>query len=145
MARIVINLPDQFSYSTEIPVRISDINRGNHLGHVAMLAIIEEARTRFLYSLGFEAENKLSQGNGYLVTDVAIVYKRQAFYGQILKVEIAAADFREKSFDFLYRISESSGGVEVARAKTGHLLFNFETQKVAPVTPEFREKFISHH
>jgi acyl-CoA thioester hydrolase len=142
MSRVEINLPERYTFSTDMPIMISDINRGNHLGHVAMLAILEEARTRFLVSLGFNQEENLSQGNGYLVADAAIVYKKQAYYGQTLKVEIAGADFRDKSFDFVYRVSEASSGTEIARAKTGHLLFNFQTQKVAPVTPEFREKFI---
>jgi acyl-CoA thioester hydrolase len=142
MSRIEIKLPANFNFCADIPIRISDINRGNHLGHVAMLAILEEARTLFLISLGLNLESNSKQGNGYLVTDAAIIYKRQAFYGQTLKVEIAAVDFQAKSFDFVYRVCESLSGTEVARAKTGHLLFNFQTQKVVPITPEFSNKFI---
>jgi acyl-CoA thioester hydrolase len=142
MARIEINLPDKFLFSIEMPVRIGDINRGNHLGHVAMVALLEEARTRFLRSLGFANDGNLFQGIGYLVTDLAVIYKKQVFYGQVLKIEIAAADFQEKSFDFLYRVSESAGGTEVARAKTGHLLFNSQTQKVVPIMPDFQNKFV---
>jgi acyl-CoA thioester hydrolase len=139
MARIEVNLPAKFNFSTEIPIRVSDINRGNHLGHVAMLAMLEEARTRFLAALNINLEG--NSNNGYLVTDVAIVYKRQAYYQQTLKIEMAANDFHGKSFDFVYRVSEASSGTEVARAKTGHLLFDFQTQKVAPITPEFRNRF----
>jgi acyl-CoA thioester hydrolase len=142
MARLQISLPTEFNFSTEIPIRMSDINRGSHLGHVAMLAIIEEARTRFLTSLGFDLDGGLNQGTGYLVMDVAIIYKKQAYYGQTLKIEIAAVDFQEKSFDFLYKITETASGVEIARAKTGHLLFNFQMQKIVPITPDFRQKFV---
>jgi acyl-CoA thioester hydrolase len=141
MARIEVNLPAKFNFSTDIPIRISDINRGNHLGHVAMLAILEEARTRFLAAVNINLEGNLNQGNGYLVADVAIVYMRQAYYQQTMRIEIAVNDFQEKSFDFVYRVSEASSGTEVARAKTGHLLYNFQTQKVVPITPEFRNKF----
>jgi acyl-CoA thioester hydrolase len=142
MARLQINLPAQFTFSTDIPIRMGDINRGNHLGHVAMLAILEEARTQFLTGLGFNLEGGLNEGIGYLVTDAAIVYKKQAYYGQTLKIEIAAVDFQEKSFDFIYRVSVTSTGTEVARGKTGHVLYNFQTQKIAPITPEFKKRFI---
>jgi acyl-CoA thioester hydrolase len=141
MARIQINLPSEFSFSTEIPVRMSDINRGNHLGHVAMLGILEEARTRYLTSLGFDLEGGLNQGTGYLVTDAAIIYKKQARYGQTLKIEMVAADFQEKSFDLMYKILEAPSGAEIARAKTGHVLYNFQMQKMVPITPEFKKKF----
>ncbi len=140
MARIQIDLPSLFNFSTEIPIRMSDINRGNHLGHVAMLTILEEARTRFLINLGFNLEGGLNLGVGYLVTDAALIYKKQAYYGQSLRVEIAAVDFLGKSFDFVYKVSETTTGSEIARAKTGHLLFNFQTQKIIPVTPEFKQK-----
>ncbi len=37
MARINIELPDKFIYSTEIPIRITDINYGGHLAHDSVL------------------------------------------------------------------------------------------------------------
>ena len=46
MARVEIELPEQFPFATEIPIRISDINYGNHLGNDAVLSLAQEARVR---------------------------------------------------------------------------------------------------
>ena len=48
MARVKLQLPANFLFSTEIPIRISDINYGGHLGNDAVLSIVHEARIQFL-------------------------------------------------------------------------------------------------
>lgn len=49
---IGIEIPGRFQFSTDIRVRISDINYGMHVGHDSFLTITHEARVRFLKSLG---------------------------------------------------------------------------------------------
>ncbi len=53
MSRIKIEMPEKFIYKTEIPVRITDINYGGHLGNDSLLSIIHEARVRFLKHLEY--------------------------------------------------------------------------------------------
>ena len=53
MARIRIELPDRFAFSTAIPLLISHINYGNHLDNAQLLGVVSEARLRFLKSLGY--------------------------------------------------------------------------------------------
>jgi acyl-CoA thioester hydrolase len=140
MARIEINLPSDWPFSTLVPIRIGDINRGAHLSHVALVAILEEARAQFLVRLGYTDQVNIQGELGYIVGDVGIVYKSQAHYGQILKVEVAAVDFKEKSFDLVYRLSDSASGVDIARAKTGLLVFDYQKQKVVPVPEELKNR-----
>ena len=47
MARVKLQLPVTFSFQTNIPIRIGDINYGGHMGHDAVLPIIQEARVQF--------------------------------------------------------------------------------------------------
>ena len=54
MARISIELPEQFPFSTELEVRVSDLNYGNHLGNDQALGLIHEARRRYLRALALE-------------------------------------------------------------------------------------------
>jgi acyl-CoA thioester hydrolase len=142
MARIEINLPAKWLFTTGIPIRIGDINRGSHLSHVALVAILEEARAQFLVSLGYADEVNIQKGIGFILGDVGIVYKSQAHYGQIINVEIAVADLREKSFDLVYRLSDSSQNIEIARAKTGLLVFDYQLQKVVPLPEELKKQLI---
>ena len=53
MARIKIDMPDNYSFTTSLTVRINDINYGGHLGNEAVLAYIQEARMRFLNYLHY--------------------------------------------------------------------------------------------
>ena len=138
MSRITIDLPSEFTFSTDIPIRIGDINRGMHLGHDSFLTIIEEARARFIKSLGY-AENNI-EGVGLIMTDASIVYLRQGDYGQTLKVEIAINDFTTRSFDMVYRVSDRDTGVEMTRAKTGFVFYDYQKQKMVAVSPSLKEK-----
>ncbi|MFC1962725.1 acyl-CoA thioesterase [Chloroflexota bacterium] len=139
MSRIIISLPSEFSFSTNIPIRIGDINRGRHLGHEAVLIIMEEARVRFLHSVGY-TEWGIERA-GYIMADAGVIYKRQGNYGQTLKVEIAVTDFTSKGCDLVYRISDANDGAEIARAKTGILFYDYQQQKAVPVPEDFRKKF----
>jgi len=139
MARIKIDLPDNFIFSTEIPVLINNINRGNHLSYDSILPMMEETRIRFMHSLGYTREN--ISGAAFIVTDVGVVYKKQGRHGQILRLELALSDFTSKGLDIIYRISDADTGEEIARAKTGILFFDYQKQKVVPVPEEFRERF----
>ncbi|MFC1920034.1 acyl-CoA thioesterase [Chloroflexota bacterium] len=134
MSRITINLQSEFIFSTNIPIRIGDINLAGHLSHVSFFSIMEEARWRFIRSLGYKESNIL------IMTDASIVYIRQGNYGQTLKTEIAISDLTIKSFDMVYRISDKDTGVEMARSKTGHLMYDYHNQEVTEIPLSLKEK-----
>ena len=52
MERIKINLPETFTFSTIIKIRITDINYGGHVGNDSFLSLVHEARLQFLASNG---------------------------------------------------------------------------------------------
>lgn len=141
MARIKIDLPEKFDFSTEIPVRISDINYGGHLGHDSVLSLTHEARVRLLRKYGFTEMD--IDGSGLIISDVAIVYKSEAFYGETMNIEVAICDFSKYGCDFIYKITEKETGREIARAKTGIVFFDYENRKVAPVPQKFKAIFPS--
>jgi len=138
MARIEIQIPERFIFSTEVPIRISDINRGRHLAHDAVLSILEEARVRFMTSLGYKDEN--INGVGLITVDAGVIYKKQGFYGQTLRIELALADFTRKGCDIIYRMTNAETGEEMVRAKNGMLFYDYRQQKVTEVPAEFRQK-----
>ena len=99
MARVKLNLPDEFPFSTEIPIRIDDLNYGAHLGHDSILPLTHEARVQFLATLGYNEGD--IEGLSYIVADAVIIYKAQAFYGQTLKIELGIQDFTRNGCDFV--------------------------------------------
>ena len=136
MTRTKLELPDQFAFSTDIAVRIGDINYGGHLGNDAVLSLIHEARVRFLSRHGMSERD--AGGAGIIMTDVVIVYKSEVFYGSTLKIEVAVQGLTRTGCDFYYRLRDRASGKEVARAKTGIAFFDYETRKVMPVPDRFR-------
>lgn len=134
MARVKVSLPASFGFTTALPVRITDLNYGAHLGNDALLSLLHEARVQFLAHLGaaeFDPATKL----GFIMADVAIEYKAEAFYGDVLTIRMAADDLHKYGFDLVYLV-ENQGGREVARAKTGMLSFDYTTRKLRALPPE---------
>jgi len=141
MARINIKLPGKFAYSTQIKLRISDINYGGHLAHDSILSITHEARVRFLESLGYTEGN--IEGPGLILSDAALVYKSEAFYGQTLLVEIAVTDFSKYGCDLIYKLSDKENLKEIARAKTGIVFFDYKKREICRVPKKFKATFSS--
>jgi acyl-CoA thioester hydrolase len=137
MPRIKLEMPEDYIFSTSIPVRISDINYGNHLANDALLSIIHEARLQFLNSLGYSELDVA--GVGIIMGDVAIIYKNQAYYGDTLKIDMAVTGFSRKSCDFYYRITKDDDKV-VALCKTGIVFFDYTQAKPVSIPPAFLEK-----
>jgi len=140
MARIHIDLPETFLFETEITIRVSDLNYGNHVGNDNILSLLHEVRIRFYRHLGYKNELNVEGEVGQIVTDAAIVYKSEAFLGDILIGKIAVADFNKYGFDFVYQLINKITGKEVARAKTGTVYFDYSSRKIAMIPESFRTK-----
>ena len=141
MARIKIDLPDTFAFSTNIPICISDTNRGGHLGWDSMFRILDEASVQFWNSL--DLPEKEGERISRITVDAGINYRRQAYHGQTLRVEIAANEFTSKGFDLVYRVTELDSGTEIARAKSGILCYDYQKQKVILIPEELKNKLSS--
>jgi YbgC/YbaW family acyl-CoA thioester hydrolase len=140
MARIRIGLPDKFNFSTSIPVRISDVNYGGHVGNDSILSIIHEARLQFLKSLSY---TELDFGGVSLImSDVAIEFKTEAFYGDVIIAAVTASDISRVGFDLYYKLSRISNGSEhtIAIAKTGMICFDYDTRKVVAIPETIKEQ-----
>ena len=127
MVRVKLDMPSVYPFKTELTVRITDINYGGHLGNADVLALIHEARVRFLKSYGYSETD--IEGFGSIMLDATVVYRSQAFAGDVLEIEVAAHGFDRMGCDVFYRITNKATGAEVALAKTGISLFDYKNQK----------------
>lgn len=130
MARIKLQIPEKKLFETIIPVRITDINYGNHLGNDSMVSMLHEARVQWLNSLGFTELN--INGVGLIMSDLAVEYKQEAFAGETLIFSIYIGDSSSVSFELFYVVKNQANKI-VALAKTGIVCFNYEDRKVVPV------------
>ncbi len=139
MARIKLDLPADFPFTAELRVRITDINYGGHMGNDSLLGLLHEARVRFLAHFGLKELDIF--GLGLIMADSVIVYKSEAFPGEVLKIAVAVVDFNKYGCDFVYRVTEQASGREVARAKTGVVFFDYRKRAVQAVPPAFLDLF----
>jgi len=142
MSRIKLAFPLHVHFATELPVRISDINYGGHLGNDAVLSLLHEARVRFLRQSGYTEQN--IEGVGIIMADVVIVYKAEGFYGDILNAEVTVTNIEATGCDIFYRLSKKEDGTEVAVAKTGIVFFDYEHRKPVRTPRRFGERFALH-
>lgn len=135
MPRIKIDLPENFSFSASIPVRITDINYGGHVGNDTILSILHEARVQFLNHHGYSEIN--CGGAGLIMSDVAIEFKSELFYGDIINAFVNASGFSKVAFEIYYKLEKRNNDKKslIAVAKTGMVCYDY-TQKIIAQVPQ---------
>ena len=143
MQRIKIDLPPVFNFQVTIPVRITDINYGGHVGNDSVLSIMHEARMQFLKHHGYSELD--FGGTGLIMNDVGIEFKNELFYGDSIIASVSAGGFSKVSFDLYYKFEKQAGDklVLVAAAKTGMICYNYDQKKISPVPDEAKTKISS--
>lgn len=136
MSRIKLQMPDAFSFTTEIKVRISDINYGNHVGNDAVLSLIHEARVQYLAHHGFSELQ--CAGVGLIMSDAGIEFKKEIFYGDVINASVTAVNFSSIGFDLYYKLETQNKAAVLA--KTGMICYDYEKKKITQVPEVVREK-----
>lgn len=140
MARVKIDLPNNYLFSTEIKVRIGDVNYGGHVGNDAILSIAHDARLGFLNHFGY-SELEV-EGASLIMADSAIIYKSESFFGDTLLVEVGVNDIHKLGFDLVYRLSNKETGKDIAHIKTGMICFDYKARKIQALPEAAKAKFL---
>jgi 4-hydroxybenzoyl-CoA thioesterase len=139
MSRIKLPLPTKIDFEMCLTLRVGDMNYGGHMGNDSVLTLVHEARVQFLSSLGLKEID--FYGFSLLMADSAVVYKKQAFYGDNLIIQISVSELYPYGFELLYLIKDVDSDLEVARVKTGLVCYNHKTKKIINLPIEFYNKF----
>jgi acyl-CoA thioester hydrolase len=133
MARIKLLMPEKLIASFTIPVRITDINYGNHVGNDSLVGIVHESRVQWLAENGYTELN--IEGVGLIMADLAVQYQQESFYGDVLQVDLAAAEITRISFELYYSIRTNRNGqvINIAVAKTGMVCYDYTLSKVVQI------------
>jgi len=135
MPRVKVSNPEQFIFSMERNVGISDLNYAKHLDSVAMVNVLHEARLQFLASLGFTEANIF--GLGLVITDIAIDFRSESFAGDRLIIDVGVDDFNRYGFDICMQVTNSALDMIVCQAKFGVVFFDFDKHQIAEVPSAF--------
>jgi YbgC/YbaW family acyl-CoA thioester hydrolase len=146
MPRLKITLPDKFTFTCDIPVRITDINYGNHVGNDSILSILHEARMQFLNSLGYT--ELAFEGIGLIMADVSIEFKKEIFYGDTIKVSLEITEISGIGFEIFYKletiheITTVNSLVPSVIAKTNMVCYDYDRKKVVTLPAQAKEKLM---
>lgn len=130
MARVKLIIPHHILTSVSIAVRITDINYGNHVGNDSFVSILHEARLQWLKQHGY---TELNIGNaGLIMSDLEMEYKKEAFYGDIIEVQISVGLITTFGFELYYQLftTRKAKQLLLAKAKTGMVCYDYTNKKL---------------
>ena len=139
MPRVKIDLPEKFfDIAIRIPVRITDINYGDHVGNDSVVSIIHEARMQFLQHHGFTELN--IEGIGLIMSDLVAEFKNESFYKDVIEVKLGTGDISKVSFELIYTLSTTRDVTQIiiANAKTTMVCYDYEVKKVASIPEKLK-------
>ena len=139
MPRIKIIIPEKIITSIDIPVRITDINYGNHLGNDSLISIIHEARAQWLANINYSEMN--IEGASIIMNELAVNYLNESFYGDLLNIELCIGEISALSFELFYNIKtmRNNSSITIAKAKTGIVFFDYKLKKVMNIPDPFKK------
>ena len=110
------------------------------MGNDTILSILHEARVQFLKHFGYEELN--IGGMGLIMSDVAIDFKKEAFYGDQLNITVSAGEFTKATFELYYKleIEMKEKRVIVAVAKTGMVCYDYSNKKITSLPQGVKDK-----
>jgi acyl-CoA thioester hydrolase len=139
MPRIKLELPSKEICSVQIPVRINDLNYGNHVGNDAFVSLIHEARVQWLAKNGFTELD--CGGAGLILSSLVIEFKKESFYGDVVEIKIFSGELTRVSFELYYQLTAHRNGENVllAFAKTDMVCFDYGLKKTVSVPEKLKE------
>jgi acyl-CoA thioester hydrolase len=143
MPKTRLILPERFPFTTQLSVRVTDLNYGGHVGNDSILSLIHEIRVQFLVHHGYQEFNLA--GAGLIMTDVAIEFKNELFYGDTIWASVAASEFSRVGFEIYYKLEKKSGDkmATVAVARTAMICYDYKAKKIVSVPKEVCTKLLA--
>lgn len=139
MARLKLDVPGKIIASVKIPVRISDINYGNHVSNDAFVALVHEARVQWLKQHNYSELN--FAGAALILSELAVEFKQESFYGDAVEIKISCGEISRVGFELYYRLFTKRGEevILLANAKTGMVCYNYKMKKTVSVNDEVKK------
>ncbi len=139
MARTIIELPEEFIFTSEYRVLITDINAANHLGADKIIPIVIDAQMQLFAHLGYGGSSTIEDAS-YIMVDSEVMYQSESVNGDVLKIDVAAANFGRCNFELIYQIYNKASSHKTARVKCGMLFYDFENKAPLAAPEQFKRK-----
>ncbi len=118
-----------------MPVRISDINYGNHLAAAAVPFMLHQVRLKFLAAQGF-SEIDIA-GTGLVIADLYVSYQCESFFDDELLFQMGVENIGGHSAILVYKIDNQTQLKVMGSAKERIVFFDYQRKKIAPTPQAF--------
>lgn len=122
------------SYVIDIPIRVTDLNYGNHLGYDKLAGILHQSRLQYLLSLNLQEAN--IDGFSMIMKKLEINYQGEGFLADTLHIKINFLLERAKC-KAQYIITKNSNNYKVANAIETLVFMNYKTKKISRIPEIF--------
>jgi len=125
--------PARYPFGNAVTTRFADLDPNGHINNVAMAAVFEDARLRFITAVGMP---KNADGARFMVANVTIDYLAQAYYPAGLECRVGALPGGRSSWSLRQLLLQD--GRPVA---TAHVTIVFtDGERPQPIDPALRER-----
>jgi len=138
MPRASIQTRSSYRSMLAVPVRTTDINYGGHLGNDRVLVLVHEARVDFLAGQSW-SELDIG-GRSLIMADAVIVFRGEAFAGDVLTIESVPAEVTRTGFRLCHRLSRPADDTIIALVETGLVGFDYDARRVAAWPDDVRRR-----
>ena len=140
MSNVKIEKYDFYPFSTDLAVRVSDLNYGAHLGYDRVLSLAHQARLVLFEQLQVTELNLGDEKTGIVVTEVVVKYMGEGFLNDVLTFEIKPVQVGPISFRFSHRVTNKNTGRELALMEIGFVAFDYEKRSLGRIPASFVQK-----
>jgi acyl-CoA thioesterase FadM len=74
------------------------------------------------------------------MVDIAVRFRTEAVFGDVLRIQLATVDWSTVGFDLVYLATQAATGVEVARARTGLVFYDYTNRRLTSMPAVFLDK-----
>ncbi len=137
MARVTIEYPGKTVFTHPARVRITDLSAAGHLGFDNLVSLLNDAAAAFFHANGIQRTS--TRSIGVIFADLAVVYQSEAFYNEVIEIQIAIGDVGDKGLDVVFRVQGAGKDKVVATAKIGVLFFDYAKHQVVAIPQPIRD------
>ena len=119
-------------HQTQTSVRFAELDPYAHVNHAVYLTYMEVARTEALTAVGLPLQDLAAEGYQFVVTELAVRYRRAATAGETLTVETAVTELGRASTRWSQRILRWADGEAMV---TGELKVGVTDRSGRPTKP----------
>ena len=132
-------------FSTNISIQVNHLNYGNHLGHDALLSVLQEARLRWLKTIDpLSSEINIANDVGLLVKEVNLSYHSPGHHGDILDITFHLEKLKRTAFSLHHEVFNQTTDFLLGNGTIVFVCFDYKAKGIAAIPPKLIEALNPH-